>query len=438
MILSLGGPSLVRPVLQIRTVVLGVVGAIGTLVAEVTTMDVRVPACVSGARPCVAAAGAVVLVASSMCSAQRELRVPVSSYDDLFGDAQARDFSPELGGSSTVDFGGAIQFRYLAVYRGDRNIDDDISSGFQTARTLAWVGGEIGDFQYFVRGAFGRTDGASLLEDAWVRMPIREGVTVGAGQRKAPFMQEDLVGELHQQTVETSSAHLFASPGYVQGAWVYAEQESTRGWLMVHDGVGSANTDIDSTREADFAITGRGEYKWAGAWSQFDQFTSPMDAETGAKVGVAAHFQTGGSTVGSMDIDALYFLIDSMYQGPGWNLFGQVMVSSIDQTNAPDVIDATLIVQGGMYISQSTELFARFDGIFPDNARDNDPTSIITFGFNEYFYPDNPQALKFSFDMQWVLQDQQGSGTPTSSLTGVFSSNDAGQLVLKGQLQAKY
>ncbi|MCA9279896.1 MAG: hypothetical protein H6815_05550 [Phycisphaeraceae bacterium] len=398
----------------------------------------RAGACVASR---VLAAGVAFTVPAIAFAQTGTSSVPVSSYDELFGDAALREIAERNNTLSGVEFGGVMQFRYLSIYRGDQFINDELTTGFQNSRTLVWFGGDLGEeFRVYVQGGFDHFDpGEFGLNDAYLTYQYNERVQFGAGQRRSPLLQQDIVEPWNQQAIEVSSAHLFLSPIEVQGVWVYAEQDATRGWLMLHDGVGSGNTDIDSADEADVALVARGEYKWAGAWDQFDQFTSPMDAEEAGRVGAAFGFQTGGSTVGSQDIDALYFIFDAMYQGSGWNLFGQVAVATIDQTNASDLVEFTAEFQAGMYLSQSTEIFGRFDSIFPDDARPNhDPTTILTFGINEYLIPDDPQALKLSFDVQWLFQDPVGSGTPGSTLTGVLPSVDAGEVVFKGQIQARY
>ena len=65
------------------------------------------------------------------------------------------------------------------------------------------------------------------------------------------------------------------------------------------DGLNTKSTDYTSTLEADYAFTGRVEYKWDGDWKQYDEFTAFRDAKYFGAIGGALHYQWGGHTVGT-------------------------------------------------------------------------------------------------------------------------------------------
>ena len=102
----------------------------------------RAGACVASR---VLAAGVAFTVPAIAFAQTGTSSVPVSSYDELFGDAALREIAERNNTLSGVEFGGVMQFRYLSIYRGDQFINDELTTGFQNSRTLVWFGGDLGE-----------------------------------------------------------------------------------------------------------------------------------------------------------------------------------------------------------------------------------------------------------------------------------------------------
>jgi hypothetical protein len=216
------------------------------------------------------------------------------------------------------------------------------------------------------------------------------------------------------------------------------------------DGVNADNTDFTSAGEADYAFTGRVDFIAGGDadWRRFRDFTSERGQDFAARLGAAANYQqmtlAKGSQTGDpadVDVNSLLYTIDAQLEGDGWNAFGE-FVGNWAQARAggddADLHDFGLVVQGGYRITDKTELFARYDGIFADDERDldEDVFSFITAGANHYFAG---HAVKASADIVYALQEttelaSEFGGFPNTG-AGMLGSAEDGEIAIRMQFQ---
>src|SRR5690606_6952326 len=121
---------------------------------------------------------------------------------------------------------------------------------------------------------FDRDGGAAVLEEAWAQYNFGNGWKARWGQFKLPLLREELVSSSRQLAVERSFVNEFFTQDRSQGIELSYEQEDWRFAFAFSDGLDTENTDINSDAENDYAFTGRFEYKMAGTWSRFADFTS--------------------------------------------------------------------------------------------------------------------------------------------------------------------
>lgn len=356
-------------------------------------------------------------------------------------------FIGSADGNFRLNVGGQIQFRYLANFRDgtfpddpdtDRNeSDDDTTLGFQTRRTKIWFEGHIFDpnLYYKVVGAFDRgDDGVFELEDAYVGYKFDNGLDLRWGQFKLPFMREELISSTKQLAVERSNTNEFFNQGRSQGVQVAWMNEQFRATGAFSDGFNSANTDFTQD-PSDFAATGRVEYLAMGDWKQFEQFTSFRGTSNGLMIGGAIHWQDDSEEVNNPIDDFFAYTLDASWQSDGWNLFGAITGAAVSGDGPSGDNDPFgFVVQGGVFMTEDWELFARYD--FTDGDVLND-YSEVTFGVNYYMHK---QAAKFTFDVVWALDETvTDTGAPTSAVistgTGLLASDDSDQFVLRAQFQ---
>jgi hypothetical protein len=348
-----------------------------------------------------------------------------------------------LGGEGySLNVYGMMQFRYLANFRDDDNIDD-FEPGFQTRRTRLGFKGAIEENWLFnILSQFNRKEGGELqLLDAYAAHKFANGVVVGWGQLKAPIVREDWIVDSNQLAIERAPTTDFFRPDRVQAVWVQYEAEEWRTWVTFNDGAASLNTDFTDD-PADYAFSGRFEFKFAGEWKQFDDFTSKQGEPFGAMAGVAAHFQESPNTNDPADVDVefLLYTADVTLQGDGWNAFASFVgtYAEIDSFAGDTERDEFgVVVQGGVYVAEKTELFARWDSTFlDDEARSisEDNFNFITAGVNHYFAG---QAAKFTLDGVYSLDETtdfvSSGGLGTGQ--GLLGDSEDGEFVLRAQFQ---
>jgi hypothetical protein len=224
-----------------------------------------------------------------------------------------------------------------------------------------------------------------------------------------------------------------------QGIWTHYQGEEIRFWLGFSDGLRSANTDLEED-PADWAFTGRGEFKFAGDWAEFGSFTSARGKDLSGKFAIAAHYQGSENEPGSTDAKVLAYTTDVMLKGDGWNAFGAFVGLNTDVDGGDTTDDFGIVVQGGIHLSDEVELFGRYDVVMPDSNRTGDDDfNTITAGFNYYLYGN---AAKFTLDAQYFLDATTGNDLVTSTIDsgrakriGLLPSGEDGQLAIRAQFQ---
>lgn len=333
-------------------------------------------------------------------------------------------FMSSAGGSFRLNVGGQIQFRYM-LNSGD-NLpgatppdENDLESGFQTRRTKLMFNGTAHDnIDFSVVGAFDRGDGAFELEDVWTRFNINDNSSVRVGQFKLPFLYEELVSSSRQLTVDRSATNEFFNQGRSQGVEYRYNQDDWRLAVAFSDGFNTANTDYNNASEGDYAFTGRFEYKGAGNWNQFRDFTSAAGDETAWMLGAAGHYQAGQADGFGGDNKFYGYTIDANIKGDGWSAFGAFMSATNDPDGGTKLTDFGHVLQGAFRIPESKwEIFGRWDAIYADSDRANDDDfNTVTVGANYYMHG---HAAKFTFDFQWFLDNVAGADVATAPQTGI-------------------
>lgn len=419
-----------------------------------------------------AAMGAGVASAQTANDAlERELLADAGSRTSFqAGGTSGHDGSFFVGsadGNYRLEIGGYTQFRYNLNSRdaegGDgegEDGDEDLTNGFDMARTALEFGGNVINPQlsYYIRGYFDTGEdgdssggGAFNLADAYGNYTFDSGLGLTWGQFLAPVTRERLVDERYQLAADRSVTGGVFSGEYTQGIALSYTSDNFRVVGSFNDGFGTSNTAYYSPIEADWALTGRGEFKWSGDWDQFQDFTSWRGTEGYAgMVGAAIHWQTAGDTgntatfggAPSADVDLFEYTADVSVEGNGWNVFGAFVGRTVD-ADAGDADDFGGIIQGGFFLSEQWELFARWDAMFPDDdsAGDDDADDFhtLTFGANHYFVA-NSHAAKFTADVQWMLDDPAdiagtaGFGLPDHT-TGFLPGGSDDQWMLRLQMQ---
>ena len=371
-----------------------------------------------------------------------------------------------------LEFGGHIadpswQYAVTIAYQQFFGSNTSPASGANTA-----AGGGISQGDNYA-GTFG-------LENAYIMKKLENGFSVMVGQFKSPFLREWLVSSKYQLAVERSLVNTMFSTGWTQGVQLNWNNDNIRAMVSYNDGANNANlgsvsgTDVNSNSGvnsgvgfAQWAFTGRAEFMASGNWAQFDKLTSMRGEGSGLLFGVGFNWQRGGQQTfdggayanavaanANADAQSFSWTLDATWQLGGANIYGAwVMNTTSGQPGGQNSANNYgLVVQGGYFISDAIELFARWEwmstqdnnNVATNNVSTNSPinsfvNNIGTVGVNYYF----SKNIKFTtdFGVSW---------NPVTFQTGLFGQNIAGadyrtegangggQLVFRSQMQVTF
>lgn len=369
-----------------------------------------------------------------------ELRAAASSAPASGHDGTAF-FLGSDDGAFKLKVGGQIQFRYMINSRDEpTDGNEDLTTGFQTQKTRLEFSGNVinKETTFYVQTEFSRSNGNAGLLDAWVRHAFNENWGLKFGQFKVPLLREESLSDKRQLAADRSVVNTVFTQARSQGVQLEYEGEKFRAAGAFTDGLNTLNTDFDSTSEADYALTARAEVKFAGDWKQFNDFTSWRESKLGVMLGGALHWQDGGETGGTVDTEVFEYTADLSVTGSGWNAYAAFVGRSTDPAGGQDADDYGFLVQGGVFVTDKTELFARYDVVIPDDDRSggSDEFNTITAGVNHYFVPKS-HAAKLTVDVSYFLdaQSESASLVSRSTATGVLPDAADGQIAARVQFQ---
>ena len=388
-----------------------------------------------------------------------------SSHAALLADAAARfslQAEPRAGhdgrfflaspdGLTRLQVGALLQYRYTLNARDTAAPDEDLTSGFDFRRTKLFFSGTLPvETSFYIQGAFPTSGGGFVLEFAEATHKLGERGGLTWGMFKLPFLHEELVSEKTLMATDRSIMHAVFTAGVSEGVMLCSTAESWRVMGAVSDGMGGANTAYFSPAEADLALTGRAEYRLGDSpWGAFGAFTSFRGAAPGTLLGAAVHWQTAGDTGSTLtfagtpavNTDTLAYTVDATHSGDGWSLYGAFVGRTTDTDASAALDDFGAIAQASVYVTDRTELFGRWDGVFPDDARAaGEDFHTITVGATHYFFPGS-HAAKLTADLQWYPEDQAGSAglvRAPSSGSQLLPESEGDQYALRVQMQSLF
>ena len=412
-------------------------------------------------------------------------------------------------GGFRLEITGLIQMRYILSFQDNNNgggdadifedsfpsgnlvsadVDDETEFGFEIARTQLQFQGHIADprLNYLIRLSVDRESNNVTADRIVISYEWADGVTIWAGEDKAPFMREELTGDHHQLAVDRSYVNSIFSLTFAQGAGVkWDMDESIKVHAMINDGSrsgaaatnlftqgGSSQVPVDEDGEpviieddhgnfigfsneevsgitkgfdgdrADFAVTARVDVKLAGAWDQMADYSAWEGEDTAVFVGAAIHWEEGETGDAAFNNDFLTWTVDGSIETNGWNLYAAVVGQHTDLEHEGDVLATDLdlygfVLQGGIMLPDSSwEPFIRYEYIDFDDAfadgfgNDYDDLDILTFGANYYLHGHD---AKFTVDVLWAFDPvpvrQAGLGLQADH------PDDDDQVVLRAQFQ---
>jgi hypothetical protein len=372
-------------------------------------------------------------VADVMRDAQRRSQLLASDVGAVAG-YDAGGFFVRAGDDFVLRPGAQLQFRYVAAWRDDA--DDDFDSGFEVRRARLTLNGSVfmPDLGYSVSWQTNRNTGSAFLEDAMVTYRFAPRWTIKGGQFKDPVYHEELVADIKQMAVERSMLNELiggTQTGRVQGVSVaYGDATAPlRAELALHDGVNSLNTPFTDV-DADYGVGGRVDYKLAGNWGDYGDFTSFHNKNDLLVIGA------GGDFTRADDAEVSRATLDVQWEntsGLGFYAAALGAYSALD-AGVEDRFDWGALAQAGQMLGRRWQVFGRYDFVRQDveTAGGKDLFHEVTLGVNYFLGRDGiaGNRAKLTLDALYLP-----SGAPLD-LTGigVLASDGEAELVLRAQL----
>ncbi|MEX2217002.1 MAG: porin [Phycisphaeraceae bacterium] len=392
-------------------------------------------------------------------------------------------------GKFLMQIGGLIQARYIYNHRGmaPGGLDqmDNDESGFDLPRVRLEVGGWVGDprFTYFIRFGPDREDNEVLGEKAVIGYRPSDSFAIYAGEDKAAFLREEIIGPGFQMAADRSLMNEVFTVGYVQGVWFqWAVHKDVTLYASINDGVRSGEADNESNSSfltastadsdlrpihkpffldrTDIAGTFRVDWKIMGTWEQYEDFAAWSGEPTAIFLGGAIHAELGetgsgpGAGLSGDNDNFIMWTVDVSLEHEGLSIFAALVGLHTDLEVADNFDMFGAVIQlGYMVIPDKLEPFIRLEWIDLDRrnvttafntAGDND-VFIVTIGFNYYVLR---HRAKFTVDVMWIattlpdssilgLQDNDGFDQSLGHI-GLRQDNDEDQIVIRIQFQVMF
>jgi hypothetical protein len=359
-------------------------------------------------------------------------------------------------GNFMLKMNGLLQARWMINSQDDNGAEDGDTtrSGFEMSRAWLSFSGHVVNPQWTYQLSFdvgdtlGGTD--ANLVDGTIRYDYGNGFWAQMGQYASPYMRESLVGEAHQQAVDRSYLNALFNTGAqnvtaagvslavverTQGIMMGYDQDEWRVRWNYNDGLSSLNTP-SMLENTEYSFGGRFEWKIEGNWEQFNDFTSPMGEEQGMMLGLAVNTQKQeyGTATTDDELEQFNATVDFSWEGGGWNLFGAFVYSNLDDDDTIDSDAFGFLAQGGYYLSEDFEIFARYEYIDLDtDLLATDDFNIITVGFNKYW---SGHQVKWTTDFGFAADALPAASTDRGWRED--QNDEDGQWNIRSQLQLMF
>ena len=368
--------------------------------------------------------GPVALAGDDQGNGNRREGIDASArYEMLMNDAAYRDWKNES--QSSIKLTGQVQARYILNARSNIN-DGEVTTGFTARRTKLKATGKLGDprFRYVVGTAFSRSTGAMTIEDVYTRWKIDDDWSLKVGQFRPAVFREQSVSSKYQLGVERSLLNTAFGQSYSKGIALRYSTDRFR--------VTGSVMDISDGLVGDQAwqYIVRGAYMLDGNRSEMSDFTSFRDDPRAIMLGAGVgYIDTDPTDPLAADSALLIWSVDLTAEFGGSNFFLSYVGSSLDQDAQSALNQFGVLAQGGVFVTDQTELFARYTHGEEDNGAG---LNIVEVGVNYYLHQHD---AKLTMDMGYSLDEVSTTWRSAGAGWRPDTAGEEGQFVLRTQLQ---
>ncbi len=358
---------------------------------------------------------------------------------------------------------GVVQARYSVNYRTKPPTDPEtgvrekqVTQGFDVARARFQLGIGLTEFValYMRIGVVAGGDFSfqrAFIDLKWKYFRIRAGLFMNE------LIAEDLVNPNDLLFNDYSILENVYSPGGSKGVMFTYLRKRFSINLGYSDGLRTGFSEIRSPARADFAVTLRTQYAWGeNGLGGFNRLIARRGTPFGVRVGGAVHYQDGGRSQGTLDVQIMLGTIDLSVRGNGWSLLASVTAGQdargdgSEERPTYEVLTSSAALMGGYFVLDDLQIFGQYAivskptilGEPPTNAPDV-PTGELSlfqsFGVGmSYFVIPGHDNVKLSTDFLYFLGSELGNTTPASPLNNIQPNDEGSQFFWRIQLSAAF
>lgn len=351
-------------------------------------------------------------------------------------------------GSSTLNFSGWHQSRFTFTILDDNDgAQDDFETGFSTPDTTFIFDGSVvsPDTTWKIEVTIDE-GGEFNLKDGYLAHDFGNGTSGMVGQFTSLVTRESMNEDNRLQFIERTITDNVFSGGQTQGAAISFTDEgnSYRVSAVFSDGANTAGTPYNASNDGDWAITARGDIAFEGTVDPYFASTRLFPGADNAMIlGGYFHVQQNADQPGSDDTTVIQAGADFIMNNTnGWNVFAAGHLAQVDQDSAADeLLHLGIVLQGGYFVSDNTEIFGGWDVVIPDDdaAADADPFNTITVGVNHFPFA-GTQAIRLSGAVAIFIDATTETGGLVSESTnnGLLTDTEGGQISAQGMAQVTF
>ena len=345
-------------------------------------------------------------------------------------------------GNSMMKISGQLITRYTASSRQDQAVDqNDFTQGFSMPKTRVRFGGNVvsKDLKYNVELDFPANGEGRLLE-GWAEQKYNDNLSIRLGQFKTPFNFEQSTSSSKAQFVENSLIDNKFNAGYSQGITAFYNRETYKLAASFNDGLRTLNSDWASTGSpsdvtADYSVALRGDVKFFGDWKDQSEFVGFRDGGKLWVLGAGVWQQDGIDDTSNADRTITRWTVDTIWKTGGGNIFA-AFFGNHERRSSGELDQYGAVIQGGVFVTDSVELIARYEWGDLDGAGTvSDTASIATIGFNKYFAK---HTVKVTGDVGYSFDPVDSGWASTGRGWLADAADEDGQIVFRLQMQVLF
>ena len=342
-----------------------------------------------------------------------------AGYDGKF-------FLASADGNFRLEVSGQLQQRYVLNLR-QNSPGDDTRGGFEIRRGKLTVAGYVlgPKLAYYATTALSRRTGTFQLEEAWIRIGLTNEMQLKIGQFRSPLLREEQVPSKRQLLVERSLIARRFTQDRIRGTSFRYRTDTFR--------VGATFMDAsdDLFGDQNWIASGRAEVLLDGRWNRLRDFTSFPDDKPTIALGVGILFQDEDrSDPDDDDSKVLRWTADVTAELGGANVFAALVGNHFDEEDHETLNQYGVVVQGGLFLTDEWELFARY--VWGDADGEAVDLSVVTVGVNRYFHG---HRLKWTADVGYGVSEVGGFWRSSGAGWLRDRRGEEGQVVVRAQLQ---